>query len=75
MSQQSLLFSEGTASLTVDVPIINDDDVESPIESFTGNLQLAAGVSMTLGLITVPEATVDIVEDDGKKLVDVHEVS
>ena len=51
----------------MDVPIIDDDDVEADIENFLGNIQLAAGFSSDFGEITVPQATVNIEENDGMK--------
>ena len=66
VTQQAVVFGAGVSSLTVNVPLINDDIVEPPTETFMGLLMLAAGVSMDIGEITVSQATVTIMEDDGK---------
>ena len=58
-------FTPEEESKTVEVMIINDDVFEQDPESFFGNLMISPA-SDSIAQVTVPQATVNIVDDDGK---------
>ena len=65
ISGQSVVFGDGVSELMVTVPIIDDNDIESAIESFLGNL-VVSSADQSIAQITVPQATVNIDENDGE---------
>ena len=69
-TSQELIFRDGDDVLTVNVPIIQDgmfDGEENSIETFLGMLTLAAGFDDRAEIVA-PQATVEIVDIDGKFL-------
>ena len=61
--QVTLLQEESTT--TVLVSITNDEDFEPDPESFFGNLVISP-LSSNIAQVSVPQATVNIVDDDGE---------
>ena len=58
-----ITFSPEESSITVQVPIINDAEFEPDPESFFGNLMISP-LSSDVAQVSVPQATVNIEDDD-----------
>ena len=65
LSAVEVTLSPEEISTTVQVPISNDDDFEPDPESFFGNLMISP-LSSDFAQVSVPQATVNIVDDDGE---------
>ena len=65
MSSLEVIFLPGEATKTVQVVIIDDNDLEPDLETFFGNLVISSE-SASIAEVTVPLATVDIMDNDGK---------
>ena len=62
-----MTFAPNEISKTVQVEISDDSNPES-LENFFGNLVIADG-SSNIAQITVPQATINVVDDDERKWI------
>ena len=65
VSSLEVVFLREEVTKTVEVLITNDQDLEEKLENFFGNLVISPE-SAGIAEVTVPRATVNIVDDDGK---------
>ena len=65
MSNLEVTFAPNEVSKTVRVEISDDSTLE-PLENFFGNL-LIADESSNIAQITVPQATINVMDDDERK--------